>query len=131
MTRVWPELTRKRSGLWDGPLSVRVRPSSLKHDCRPQDDEHKRNCLVNVHAKSCLTLALRTLRSETRARREPARTGRGPSSARCGQARGRQLPGATADGVPDRPVNAGNWRRPQQGKPAVEQVFAWAPGFGA
>jgi len=40
--------------------------------------------LVNVHAKSRLILEpLRPLRSEDKARREPARTGRGPSPAQC------------------------------------------------
>jgi hypothetical protein len=56
---------RLRSG--DGPPSVRVRPSSLKRDCKPQDDEHMRKCLANVHAKSRLTLEpLRTLRAATK-----------------------------------------------------------------
>ena len=54
-----------RAGFGDGPLSVRVRPSSLKHDCdrRTTNTDGKRR--VNVHAKSRLTPEpLRTLRSE-------------------------------------------------------------------
>ena len=52
-----------RSG--DGPLSVRVRPSSLKRDCDRRTTSTGEKCLVNVHAKSRLTLEpLRTLRSE-------------------------------------------------------------------
>ena len=52
-----------RSG--DGPLSVRVRPSSLKRDCGRRTTSTDGKCLVNVHAKSRLTLGpLRTLRSE-------------------------------------------------------------------
>ena len=52
-----------RSG--DGPLSVRVRPSSLKRDCDRRTTSTGERCLVNVHAKSRLTLEpLRTLRSE-------------------------------------------------------------------
>ena len=43
----------RRSG--DGLRSVRVRPSSLKHDFRPQGNEDRRSCLVQVHAKSYLT----------------------------------------------------------------------------
>jgi hypothetical protein len=52
-----------RSG--DGPLSVRVRPSSLKRDCDRRTTSTGGKCLVNVHAKSRLILEpLRTLRSE-------------------------------------------------------------------
>ena len=54
-----------RSG--DGPLSVRVRPSSIKRDCDRRATSTGEKCLVNVHAKSRLTLEpLRTLRSETK-----------------------------------------------------------------
>src|ERR1700691_5327150 len=54
-----------RSG--DGPLSVRVRPSSLKHDCGRRTTSTAGRCPVNVHAKSRLTPEpLRTLRSETK-----------------------------------------------------------------
>ena len=54
-----------RSG--DGPLSVRVRPSSLKRDCDRRAMSTGERCLVNVHAKSRLTLEpLRTLRPETK-----------------------------------------------------------------
>ena len=53
-----------RSG--DGPLSVRVRPSSLKRDCDRRATSTGGKCLVIVHAKSRLTLEpLRTLRPET------------------------------------------------------------------
>ena len=49
-----------RSG--DGPLSVRVRPSSLKHDCDRRTTNTAGNCPVNVHMKSRLTPEpLRTL----------------------------------------------------------------------
>ena len=49
----------------DGPLSVRIRPSSLKPDCDRRATSTGEKCLVNVHAKSRLTLEpLRTLRSE-------------------------------------------------------------------
>src|SRR5258707_3568698 len=52
-----------RSG--DGPLSVRVRPSSIKHDCAQRATSTGGEYLVNVHAKSCLIPEpLRTLRSE-------------------------------------------------------------------
>jgi hypothetical protein len=75
-----------RSG--DGPLSVRVRPSSLKRDCDRGTTSTGGKYLVNVHAKSRLTPEpLRTLRSEDKARPEPARTRRGPSPARRGRSR--------------------------------------------
>ena len=49
----------------DGPLSVRVRPSSFKRDSDRRTTSTSGNCLVNVHAKSRLTLeSLRTLRPE-------------------------------------------------------------------
>jgi hypothetical protein len=58
-------LARARPG--DGPLSVRVRPSSIKRDCDRRPTSTGGKCLVNVHAKSCLTPeSLRTLRSETK-----------------------------------------------------------------
>ena len=58
-------LARLRSG--DGPLSVRVRPSSLKRDCARRTTGTGGKTPVNVHAKSRLTLEpLRTLRSETK-----------------------------------------------------------------
>jgi hypothetical protein len=51
----------------DGPLSVRVRPSSIKRDSDRRPTSTGEKCLVNVHAKSRLTLEpLRTLRSETK-----------------------------------------------------------------
>ena len=54
-----------RSG--DGPLSVRARPSNLKHDCDRRTTSTGGRCLVNVHAKSRLTLEpLRILRSENK-----------------------------------------------------------------
>jgi len=53
-----------RSG--DGPLSVRVRPSSLKRDCDRRATSTGERCQVHVHAKSRLTPEpLRTLRPET------------------------------------------------------------------
>jgi hypothetical protein len=42
-----------RSG--DGPLSVRVRPSSPKRDCDRRATGTGEICLVHVHAKSRLT----------------------------------------------------------------------------
>ena len=58
-------LTGLRPG--DGPLSIRARPSSLKHDCDRRTTSTDGKFLVNVHAKSCLTLEpLRALRSETK-----------------------------------------------------------------
>ena len=54
-----------RSG--DGPLSVRVRPSSLKRDCGRRTTSTGGKAQANVHAMSRLTLEpLRTLRSETK-----------------------------------------------------------------
>ena len=51
----------------DGPLSVRARPSRLKHDCDRRTTSTGEKCLVNVHAKSCLIPEpLRTLRTETK-----------------------------------------------------------------
>ena len=49
-----PYTGKVRSG--DGPLSVRARPSSLKHDCDRRTTSTGRMYQVNVHAKSCLTL---------------------------------------------------------------------------
>ena len=43
-----------RSG--DGPLSVRVRPSSIKHDRDRRATSTGEKRLVYVHAKSCLIL---------------------------------------------------------------------------
>ena len=58
-------LTGLRSG--DGPLSVRVRPSSLKHDCDRRATSTSEKHRVTVHAKSRLTPEpLRTLRPETK-----------------------------------------------------------------
>ena len=49
----------------DGPLSIRVRPSSLKRDCDRRTTSTGEKSRVNVHAKSRLTLEpLRTLRPE-------------------------------------------------------------------
>jgi hypothetical protein len=54
-----------RSG--DGPLSVRARPFSLKHDCDRRTTSTGGKCLVNVHAKSYLIPeSLRALRSKTK-----------------------------------------------------------------
>jgi len=54
-----------RSG--DGPLSVRARPSRLKHDCGRRTTSTGGKCLANVHAKSCLIPEpLRALRPETK-----------------------------------------------------------------
>jgi len=58
-------------GAGDGPPSVRVRPSSLKRDCDCRTTSTCEKCLINVHAKSRLTLEpLRTLRSETKGQAE-------------------------------------------------------------
>ena len=70
----------------NGPLSVRARPSSPKRDCARRTTSTGGRAPANVHAKSRLTLEpLRTLRPETKGQAEPARTGRGPSPAPCGQ----------------------------------------------
>ena len=47
-------LAELRSG--DGPLSVRIRPSSLKRDCARRTTSTCGKCLVSVHAKSHLTI---------------------------------------------------------------------------
>ena len=76
--RIKPEaLVGLRSG--DGPLSVRARPSSLMDDCGRRTTSAGGRCLVNVHAKSCLTLEPLCGHSgqKPRARREPARTDAG------------------------------------------------------
>jgi len=64
-----------RSG--DGPLSVRACPSSIKRDCDRGTTSTGGKCLVNVHAKSRLTLETLCGHSgqQTRARRHlPGRT---------------------------------------------------------
>jgi hypothetical protein len=74
---------------------VRARPSSLKHECKPQGNEHRKRCLADVHAKSCLTPEpLRTLRPETKGQAAacPDRTQAIP----C-KLRGRLLPVAYAE----------------------------------
>jgi hypothetical protein len=71
----------------DGPLSVRVRPSSLKRDCDRRATSTGEKCLVNVHVKSRLTLEpLRTLRSEDKGQAEacPDRTLAIPCTVRVG-----------------------------------------------
>ena len=79
---------------WDGPLSVRVRPSSLKRDCNRRTTSAGGKCLVNVHAKSLDTGDLYEHSGQkTRARPEPAWTGRGPSPSGCGAVT-RAVPGA-------------------------------------
>ena len=86
-----------RSG--DGPLSVRVRPSSLKHDRDRRTTSTGGKCLVNVHAKSRLILEpLRTLRSEDKgqARACPDRTRAIPCNPR---ARGDHDPEDTRNGL--------------------------------
>ena len=73
-----------RSG--NGPLSVRVRPSSLKRDCDRRAASTNGRCLVNVYAKSRLTLEpLRTLRSEDKGQAGacPDRTRAIPCTARA------------------------------------------------
>jgi len=59
----------------DGPLSVRVRPSSLKRDCDRRTTNTGGKCSANAHAKSRLTLGCLCGHSgqKTRARPEPAR----------------------------------------------------------
>ena len=57
--------TRVKRSSGDGPLSVRIRPSSLKRDCDRRATSTGERCPVDVHAKSRLTPEpLRTLRSE-------------------------------------------------------------------
>ena len=53
-------------GSGDGPLSVRVLPSCPKRDCTRWTTSTGGKAPANVHAKSRLTLALRTLRTETK-----------------------------------------------------------------
>ena len=48
--------SRARRGSGDGPLSVRARPSSPKHDCARRTTSTGGKAPVNVHAKSRLTL---------------------------------------------------------------------------
>jgi len=43
-------------GSGDGPLSVRARPTSLKHDCNRRATSTGGECRVNVRAKSSMTL---------------------------------------------------------------------------
>ena len=63
ITPVGVRMAGLRSG--DGPLSVRARPSGLKHDCDRRTTSAGGKCLVNVHAKSCLIPEpLRALRPE-------------------------------------------------------------------
>jgi hypothetical protein len=89
----WPNFRRYkpvqflRSG--DGTLSVRVRPSSLKRDCDRRAASTGEKCLVNVHPRSRAWPWSLCGHSgqKPRARPEPARTGRGPSPARCGRSR--------------------------------------------
>ncbi len=74
----------------DGPLSVRARPSSLKHDCDRRATSTGGKSRVNVHTKSCLILEpLRTLRSGTKgqARACPDRTRAIPCKVRAGTGR--------------------------------------------
>ena len=74
-------------GFGDGPLSVRARPSSIKHDCDRGATSKGGRCLVNVHAKSCLTPEpLRALRSETKGQAEacPDQTRAIPCKVRLG-----------------------------------------------
>jgi hypothetical protein len=85
-----------RSSAWrelrygDGPLSVRVRPSSLKRDRDRRATRTGEKCLVNVHAKSRMTPELlRTLRSEYKdeAGACPDRTRAIPCTVRAAMAR--------------------------------------------
>jgi hypothetical protein len=67
----WPgrrgRLCTEEVGSGDGPLSVRVRPSSPKRDCARRATSSGGKAPADVHAKSRLTLEpLRTLRSETK-----------------------------------------------------------------
>ena len=101
-----------RSG--DGPLSVRVRPSSLKRDCDPRTTSTGEKCLVNVHAKSRLTLEpLRTLRPETKGQAAacPDRTRAIPCTVRAVT---RQFPGER-DSRPVRAQTTGKNRRSRPG----------------
>ena len=98
-------MARLASG--DGPLSVRGCPSSVKGT----EDPFK---TASQKASSGPALERRSLctpsGSETKGQAEPARTGRGPSPARCGRS---GVPTFVrnhrrrARCVPDRPVNAG------------------------
>ncbi len=82
-------------GSGDGPQSVRVRPTSLKHGCTRRATSTGEKCLVNVHAKSRLILEpLRTLRSETKGQAGacPDRTRAIPCKVRVGLPPGRPTP---------------------------------------
>jgi hypothetical protein len=86
-----------RLGSGDGPLSVRGYPSTVKGTRRSfLTASQKPSSGPALERRSLCTPS----GQRPRARREPARTGRGPSPAQCRQSRVRQLPGATADGVP-------------------------------
>ena len=111
--RAWP----LRSG--DGPLSVRVRPSSIKRDCARRATSTGGKVAVNVHAKSRLTLEpLRTLRSENKGQAGacPDRTRAIPCTVRVGSIGGP----ATGDSnssdhwQAQRPATADNTHDPRQ-----------------
>jgi hypothetical protein len=73
-----------------GPLSVRVRPSSLKHDCHRRTTSTDGKFLVSVHTKSRLTQEpLRTLRTgdKGQAGAYPGRTPPIPCKVRVGTTR--------------------------------------------
>ena len=78
-----------RSG--DGPLSVRARPSSLKRDCDRRATSTGEKRLVNVHAKSRLTLETST---DTPVRNQgPGRSLPGPDAGHPLQGAGRNQTG--------------------------------------
>ena len=88
-----------RSG--DGALSVRARPSSLKRNRDRRTNEHRWKVPgERTREARLIPEPLSAPRSEDKARREPARTGRGPYPAWSGRSRGCQLSRATADDVP-------------------------------
>jgi hypothetical protein len=83
------DLTWNRSDqIRDGPLSLRVRPSSPRRDCGRRTTSTGGKAPTNVHTKSRLTLKTTTdtpVRNQGSGGACPA--GRGPSPARCGQSR--------------------------------------------
>ena len=81
-----PVVTRPGLRSGDGPPSVRARPSGLKRDCDRRTTSTGEWCLVSAHAKSRLTAETCGHSGQrTRARAEPARTGRASSPAQCGR----------------------------------------------
>ena len=82
----------QESGAWlsagDGPLSVRVRPSSLERDCDRRPTSAGERCLVNAHAKSL----------DPGASADPPVRSQGPGRSLPGRDAGHPLHGAGSHG---------------------------------